>query len=186
MKANMKQTMGRQAVLVIFGLVFAHAVAYAQTPKYLENLERLINKAHAPQEQTDEETENLEFVDASVKRAVDCVDRAFTRGAARELGDCLTRKPRVYLSVEAGGKKADNYGTSQLKFILDQIFREVQTQSFRHDTSDIERFNDMAMLTAEWTYVILDKDEEVTEYLQFTLEKDESVWRVFEISSVSR
>jgi len=42
------------------------------------------------------------------------------------------------------------------------------------------------MLTAEWTYVILDKDEEVTESLQFTLEKDESAWRVFEIRSVSR
>ena len=182
----MEQIMRRQAVFVIFGLVFASAVAYGQKPKYLENLERLINKAHAPEEKTDEEAEDFEADDLLVERAIDCVGRAFARGEARELGDCLTKKPRVYLSVEAGGKKADNYGTSQLKFIFDQIFREVKTQSFRYDSRDVECFKDIAMLTAEWTYVILDKDEEVTEYLQFTLEKDESAWRVFEIRSVSR
>ena len=178
--------MGKQAVLVILGLVFASALAYGQNPKYLENLERLINKAHAPEEKIDEEAEDFEADDLLVERAIDCVGRAFARGEARELGDCLTKKPRVYLSVEAGGKKADNYGTSQLKFIFDQIFREVKTQSFRYDSRDVERFKDIAMLTAEWTYVILDKDEEVTEYLQFTLEKGESAWRVFEIRSVSR
>ncbi len=178
--------MGKQAVLVILGLVFASALAYGQNPKYLENLERLINKAHAPEEKIDEEAEDFEADDLLIERAIDCVGRAFARGEARELGDCLTKKPRVYLSVEAGGKKADNYGTSQLKFIFDQIFREVKTQSFRYDSRDVERFKDIAMLTAEWTYVILDKDEEVTEYLQFTLEKGESAWRVFEIRSVSR
>ncbi len=182
----MESIMGRQAVLVIFGLVFASAVAYGQNPKYLENLERLINKAHAPGEDNAEEAEDFQADDLLVERAIDCVGRAFARGEARELSGCLTKKPRVYLSVEAGGKKADNYGTSQLKFILDQIFREVKTQSFRYDARDVERFNGIAMLTAEWTYVILDKDEEVTEHLQFTLEKDESAWRVFEIRSVSR
>ena len=188
MKANMEPIMEKQAVLVIFGLVFASALAYGQNPKYLENLERLINKAHAPEEKSAdaEEAEGFESDDLLVERAIDCVGRAFARGEARELGDCLTKKPRVYLSVEAGGKKADNYGTSQLKFIFDQIFREVKTQSFRYDSRDVERFKDIAMLTAEWTYVILDKDEEVTEYLQFTLEKGESAWRVFEIRSVSR
>ena len=182
----MEQIMRRQAVLVIYGLVFASTVAYGQNPKYLENLERLINKAHAPEEKTAEESENLEADDLLVERAIDCVGRAFDRGEARELSDCLTRKPRVYFSVEAGGKKADNYGTSQLKFIFDQIFRKVKTQSFRYDSRDVERFKDIAMLTAEWTYVILDKDEEVTEFLQFTLEKDEAAWRVFEIRAVSR
>ena len=182
----MEQIMGRQVVLVIFGLVFASALAYGQNPEYLENLERLINKAYAPEEKIDVEAEDFEADDLLVERAIDCVGRAFARGEGRELGDCLTKKTRVYLSIEAGGKKADNYGTSQLKFIFDQIFREVKTQSFRYDSRDVERFKDIAMLTAEWTYVILDKDEEVTEYLQFSLEKGESAWRVFEIHSVSR
>ena len=186
MKANMEPIMGRQVVLVIFGLVFASPAAYGQNPKYLENLERLINKAHAPGENRDEEAKDFEADDLLVERAIDCVSRAFARGEARELSDCLTKKPRVYLSIEAGGKKADNYGTSQLKFILDQIFRQVKTQSFRYDARDVEHFKDISMLTAEWTYVILDKDEEVTESLQFTLEKDESAWRVFKIRSVSR
>jgi len=184
----MEQIMRRQAVLIIFGLVFASVVAYGQNPRYLENLERLINKAHAPEEKSEdaEEEENFGADDLLVERAIHCVGRAFNRGEARELSDCLTKKPRVYLSVEAGGKKAANYGTSQLKFIFDQIFRKVKTQSFRYDSRDVERFKDIAMLTAEWTYVILDKDEEVTEFLQFTLEKDEAAWRVFEIRSVSR
>ena len=101
-------------------------------------------------------------------------------------GSACAARSLAHFSVEAGGKKADNYGTSQLKFIFDQIFRKVKTQSFRYDSRDVERFKDIAMLTAEWTYVILDKDEEVTEFLQFTLEKDEAAWRVFEIRSVSR
>lgn len=177
--------MGRQAFLVILGLVVASTLAYGQNPKYLQKLEQRINEAHETEKEP--EVEDLEADDILLDRAINCVGRAFESGEARDLGDCLTNEHRVYLSIEAGGEKADHYGTSQLKFIFDRIFRETRTQSFRYDSRELERFDHaIAVLTAEWTYVILDRDEEVTEYLQFKLEKDTSAWRVLEIRSTSR
>lgn len=174
-----------KAFLIALALLLAAGFASAQNPSYIKNLEKLINRAaDAPKEAEEEEADPDETLIAAV---LDRTGRVFERGDADGLEECLVRgKRKVFLSLAAGGKDPSHYGTSQLKFIFDEIFREVRTRSFVYDSRDIDRYNGIAIVRAGWTYNLVSDDELVTEQLQFKLQKDEAGWRIFEIRAATR
>ena len=169
----------------MLAIVLTSSFAAAQNPRYLENLERLINRANEAAKEA--ENEDIDPDDLAIETILDRAGGAFESGDASELEECLVvGKRKVYLSIAAGGKEPDHYGTSQLKFIFDEIFREVRTESFLYDTRDIERYNGIAIARADWTYDVVADDEIVTEHLQLRLEKKGTIWRIFEIRSAPR
>lgn len=128
-----------------------------------------------------ESAENLE-TDPSVDETINRVGRSFESGDAAELERCLvTGKRKIFLSLELGDEKRGHYGPGQVRHIFDRLFRDVESRRFTYDAREIERQNGSVVFRADWEYVVLDTDEEVTERLQFTLEKDKSDWRIFEI-----
>ena len=156
--------------------------AIQQPPVYLKSLTSTPAKGR-------EDKEDLEpdvFVDATINR----VGRSFHTGDADELEACLvTGKRKIYLSLEIDDSQRGHYGPGQVRHIFGRLFREVETRSFIYDSREIERHSGGAVFRADWTYVVLETDEVVTERLQFKLEKGQeskSDWRIYEIRAASR
>lgn len=150
-----------------------------QPPVYLKSLTSM-------REKDLEDRGGLEMdvlVDATINR----VRRSFRTGDADELEACLvTGKRKIYLSLEIDNHRRGHYGPGQVRHIFGRLFREVETRSFIYDSKEIERHSGGAVFRADWTYVVLDTDEVLTERLQFKLEKGKSDWRIYEIRAASR
>lgn len=174
-----------KAFFVVLVLFVTGPFAAAQNPSYIKNLEKLLNKANEGRVEAEEEEADPD--ETSIATVLDRAGRAFEKGDAAGLEDCLVRgKRKVFLSLAAGGKEPAHYGTSQLRFIFDEIFQEVRTHSFVYDSRDIERYSSIAIVRADWTYNLVSEDEAVTEHLQFKMQKDDTSWRIYEIRAATR
>ena len=150
-----------------------------QPPVYLKSLTSTREKE--PEDKRDLETDVL--VDATI----DSVGRSFHAEDADQLEACLvTGKRKIYLSLEIGDSQRGHYGPGQVRHIFGRLFREVETRSFVYDPTEVERHGGGAAFRADWTFVVLDTDELLTERLQFKLEKGKSAWRIYEIRAASR
>jgi hypothetical protein len=118
------------------------------------------------------------------------VGRAFESGDPDQLDSCLSEK-KIFLSLRARGEEAGYYGKSQVKFMLEKLFRERRTDSFRYDPADVEvSRGESAAFRAEWSYVGSDADNVITEELRFRLDRAKGPkgddWRVSEIRAQNR
>jgi len=169
--------MGRLWVLLGVGLTLLANEAQAQNPA--TSLQHLISakKGEAPPERN----EDAEFLGKTIDR----VGRAFEVGDADALEDCLVSR-KVYLSLRSRGDEAGYYGRSQVKFMFAKLFRERKTDSFVYDPVDVEVSGDgTAHFRADWSYMVLDEDDVVTEHLRFRLERTKDDWRISEIRAQS-
>lgn len=186
----MGKHMARQAFLVTLALgaftpspsaqIYVGERVSQQPPVYLKSL----TSAH---KETLEEKKDLE-TDVLVDATLDRVGRSFRRGDADELEACLvTGKRKIYLALEVDDdNQRGHYGPGQVRHIFGRLFREVETRSFIYDATDLERGRGVATFRADWTYVVLDTDELVTERVELKLEKGKSDWRIYEIRARSR
>jgi len=186
----MGKYMARQAFLVTLVVTALTASVSAQVeigerviqqpPVYLKTL----TSTH---KEPLEETKDLE-TDVRVDATLDHVGSSFRRGDADELEACLvTGKRKIYLALEIDDDtQPGHYGPGQVRHIFGRLFREIETRSFNYDATDLERRGGVATFRADWTYIVVDTDELVTERLQFELEKGKSDWRIYEIHASSR
>ena len=151
-----------------------------QPPVYLDKT--LTTRENDLEDKRDLETDIL------VEATLDRVGRSFHTGDADELEACLVtgkRKISLVLEIDDNSQRG-HYGPGQVRHIFGRLFREVETRSFIYDSTDIERHSGSATFRADWTYVVVDTDEPVTERLEFKLEKGKSDWRIYEIRTTSR
>ncbi len=153
--------------------------AIQQPPVYLKTLTS--TRAEALEDEGDLQADVL------VNATLDRVGRSFHTGDADELEACLVSgKRKIYLSLGFDDNQRGHYGPGQVRHIFGRLFREVETRSFIYDSTKVERHSGNATFSADWTYVVLDTDEAVTERLLFKLEKGTSDWRIYEIRAASR
>jgi hypothetical protein len=149
----------------------------AQTPP--PSLRNLISARK--EESKPEDDGDAEFLGKTIDR----VGRAFEIGDPDALEECLVSR-KVYLSLRSRGDEAGYYGRSQVKFMFAKLFRERKTDSFTYDPIDIEVSGDgTAHFRADWSYMVLDEDDVVTEHLRFRLERTKDDWRISEIRAQS-
>jgi hypothetical protein len=173
----------RTASILLVGLLFS-TMAAAQTPS--PSIKRLISAKNEETRRGSEAKDDLEHLSRTATR----VERAFENGDADELEACLSEK-RIYVSLKAGGEEAGYYGRSQVRHMVDKLFRERRTDSFSYDPADIDiSGRGSAAFRAEWTYLAREADAVVTEQLRFKLDRaegpdgpDGNDWRVSEIRS---
>jgi hypothetical protein len=170
--------MGRRWVLFGVALTLLAEQARAQNPA--TSLKHLISAKK-------EESKSDNDGDAdSLGKTIDRVGQAFEVGDAEALEDCLVPR-KVYLSLRSRGDEAGYYGRSQVKFMFAKLFRERKTDSFIYDPVDVEVSGDgTAHFRADWSYMVLDEDDVVTEHLRFRLERTKDDWRISEIRAQSR
>ncbi len=155
------------------GVADSSPSTWSQQPTYLK---KLMSRENAPSEK--KEARTLE----ELVLASDHVRNAFEQGDPGELESCLgPQKVFVLLGSE---DEPGFYGGDQLRFMLERLFRERETRAFRSSTHDIEiADDDNATMRADWTYIVLDSDDEVTERLRFQFEKKNESWWLSEIKS---
>jgi hypothetical protein len=168
----------RTASILLVGLLFSTlAVGQTQSP----SIKRLISAKNEETRRGSGAKEDVEHL----TRTADRVERAFEDGDASELEACLSEK-RIYVSLKAHGEEAGYYGRSQVRHMVDKLFRERRTDSFSYDPADLEvSSRERAEFRAEWTYLAREADDVVTEQLRFKLDRAEGSdgdgWRVSEI-----
>jgi hypothetical protein len=156
-------------------VLFLGATGAAQVPVPQErlNLKRLSTDARA------RKYEGLNLT-------IDTVRSAFLERDKGKLAGCLGSR-KVYVSLKSRMKESGYYTRSQLQFIFDKMFQDLQTRSFEYSPDDIIQFDDKrAYFGSEWTYMALGSDKVVTEKLHFSLEKEKDGWRIFEIKATSK
>ncbi len=168
----------RTASILLVGLLFS-SWAVGQTPS--PSIKRLISAKNEENRRGSRAKEDVEHL----SRTADRVERAFEDSDADELEACLSEK-RIYVSLKAGGEEAGYYGRSQVRHMVDKLFRERKTDSFSYDKADIEvSGGESAAFRAEWTYLAREADAVVTEQLRFKLDRADGPegddWRVSEI-----
>lgn len=145
-----------------------------QAPVYLKSLTSAREKANRESEDVESE--------ALVYDTIESIGHAFSTGNADTLQSLLvTGKRKIYLALETGDSRDGHYGPGQVRHIFGRLFDEVETREFDYDSREVERFSGAAAFRADWTYVVVDTDELVTERLQFKLEQDGDEWRIYEI-----
>jgi len=186
--------MGRQALLVALMLAVFTVAASAQwvptkwrsplvreqqAPVYLKSLTKARDEKGA-------EGEDLE-AEARLYDSIDRVGRAFRAGDADVLEGCLVSgKRKIYLLLETDDGQKGHYGPGQVRHIFARLFREIETRDFEYDSRELERYSGAIVFRADWTYVVVDTDELVTERLQFKLEQTDDDWRIYEIRAATR
>lgn len=185
--------MGRQGFLVVLAVATLAGTASGQWklttqsdgPFGVHQQSPYLRTLTSAREKDHEEREDLEK-NALVEAAIGRVESAFLTGDADELEACLvTGKRRIYLSLESDDSEPSHYGPGQVRHIFGRLFREVETRAFS-SSGEVEQLSGSAVFRADWRYIVLETDEEVTDRLEFTLEEGPNAWRVFEIRSTSR
>lgn len=170
--------MGRRWVRLGVALSLLAGTAEAQTATSLSHL----ISAKKDEEAKREDASSTEFLG----KTIGWVGQAFELGDADALEECLVSR-KVYLSLRSRGDEAGYYGRSQVKFMFAKLFRERRTDSFTYDPADVEVSGDgTAHFRADWSYMVLDEDDVVTEHLRFRLERTKDDWRISEIRAQSR
>ncbi len=173
----------RTASVLLVGLTCSSlSSAQSQTP----TIQRLISAKNEENRRSSREEEDF----GPLSRTIDRVERAFESGDPDELDECLAEK-KIYLSLKARGEEAGYYGKSQVKAMLEKLFRERRTDSFTYDREQVEvSRGESAAFRAEWSYVGSEANDVVTEELRFRLDRAKGPqgddWRVSEIRAQNR
>jgi len=124
--------------------------------------------------------------DDALQETIHRVRQSFQEQQADQLEACFASK-KVFISLRSKEAEAGYYTRSQLHFIFDKVFRDLQTRSFSYSPSDVTVSRDgRAYFRSQWTYKVMGSDTTVTELLHFSLEKEDDDWRIFELKSVSK
>jgi hypothetical protein len=124
--------------------------------------------------------------DDGLQETIHRVRQSFQNQQADQLEACFATK-KVFISLRSKETEAGYYTRSQLHFIFDKVFRDLQTRSFNYSPSDVTVSRDgRAYFRSQWTYKVMGSDTTVTELLHFSLEKENDDWRIFELKSVSQ
>ena len=124
--------------------------------------------------------------DDGLQQTIHDVRLSFLEQETERLEKCFAGK-KVFISLRSKETEAGYYTRSQLHFIFDKVFRDLQTVSFNHAPPDVTISQDgRAFFRSEWTYKVLGSDTVVTEHLHFSFEKENGDWRIFELKSVSK
>jgi hypothetical protein len=124
--------------------------------------------------------------DAGLNRCIDQIRSSFMERDTKKLAQTIGKR-KVFLSLKSRKSETGYYTKSQLQFIFDKMFKDLNTSSFDYSTRDVTISSDNhANIRAEWTYVILGSDTVVTEHLHFVFVKEKSGWRISEIKASSR
>lgn len=125
-------------------------------------------------------------VDERLSRTLDEIRRSFLDRDSRRLDACLGEK-KVFFSIQSRAAEAGYYTRSQLRFIFEKIFRELQTRSFNLAPEDVTVSEEnQAFFRTEWTYVPAGSEVAVTEHLHFSFAKDKNGWRISEIKAAPK
>jgi len=124
--------------------------------------------------------------DDGLQETIHRVRQSFQDQEAAQLESCFATK-KVFVSLRSKEAEAGYYTRSQLHFIFEKVFRDLQTRSFNYSPSDVTVSGDgRAFFRSQWTYKVMGSDTTVTELLHFSLEKEKNDWRIFELKSVSK
>ncbi|MGH9461778.1 MAG: hypothetical protein ACRD1X_11210 [Vicinamibacteria bacterium] len=124
--------------------------------------------------------------DDGLQETIHRVRQSFQNQQADQLEACFAAR-KVFISLRSKETEAGYYTRSQLHFIFDKVFRDLQTRSFNYSPSDVTVSRDgRAYFRSQWTYKVMGSDTTVTELLHFSLEKENDDWRIFELKSVSQ
>jgi alpha-ketoglutarate-dependent taurine dioxygenase len=124
--------------------------------------------------------------DEGLQQTILQVSQSFMERETERLEKCFAAK-KVFISLRSKQAEAGYYTRSQLHFIFDKIFGDLQTRTFEYSPSDITISEDgRAFFRSEWTYMVLGSDTVVTEHLHFSFEKEKGDWRIFELKSISK
>ena len=157
---------------VVIGSVGGTAVAQENDPNYL-SIKRLVPPSSSKR-------------DDGLQETIHRVRQSFQDQQAVQLESCFATK-KVFVSLRSKEVEAGYYTRSQLHFIFDKVFRDLQTRSFNYSPSDVTVSSDgRAFFRSQWTYKVMGSDTTVTELLHFSLEKEDDAWRIFELKSVSK
>jgi hypothetical protein len=185
--------MVRKGFLVLLALVLTSEIAPAQIREIESALSGSVQQPPvylkksltSARDKERESAEDIDDDDVLVEETINRLGRAFDAGNAQTLESCLvTGKRKIYLALEIDEPQPGHYGPGQVRHIFGRLFRGLETRSFVYDSREITRQSGAAVFRADWTYVVLDTDELVTERLQFKLDAND--WRVFEIRAASR
>ena len=124
--------------------------------------------------------------DEGLQQRIHQVRLSFMERETERLEECFSGK-KVFISLRSKKTEPGYYTRSQLHFIFDKLFEDLQTRTFKYSPSDITISKDgRAFFRSEWTYMVLGSDTVVTEHLHFSFEKEKGDWRIFELKSVSK
>lgn len=130
--------------------------------------------------------ENNDDRDEDLQQTIYEVRLSFLERETERLEKCFAEK-KVFISLRSRAGEAGYYTRSQLHFIFDKVFRDLQTRSFKYSPRDITLSKDgRAFFRSEWTYMVLGSDDVVTEHLHFSFEKDKGSWQIYELKAVSK
>ena len=164
---------GRLFLLLVLTPVWGgNALAQETDSPYL-NIKRLMPASNAKR-------------DDGLQETIHRVRQSFQEQEAARLESCFATK-KVFVSLRSKEAEAGYYTRSQLHFIFEKVFRDIQTRSFNYSPSDVTVSGDgRAFFRSQWTYKVMGSDTAVTELLHFSLEKENGDWRIFELKSVSQ
>jgi hypothetical protein len=119
--------------------------------------------------------------DEGLNRIIDSVRKAFTEKDSAKLADHFG-STKIYLSLKTNTREAGYYTGSQLQFIFDKMFQDLQVRSFEYSKKDITVLGEKnAYCRTEWTYVALGSDAVVTERLIISFAREREGWKISEI-----
>jgi hypothetical protein len=165
----------RSVLFALVPLIVLGGIAYAQDdqPPYY-SIRRLVPGHSTPPR------------DDALQETIHQVRQSFLDQETEHLEECFAGK-KVFISLRSKEAEAGYYTRSQLHFIFDKVFRDLQTHSFSYSPNDVTLSDDgRAFFRSEWTYKVLGSDTMVTEHLHFSFEKEKQDWRITELKSVSK
>jgi hypothetical protein len=119
--------------------------------------------------------------DEGLNRIIGGVRASFLDKDPEKLADHFG-STKIYLSMKTKTQEAGYYTGSQLQFIFDKMFQDLQIRSFEYSKKDITILGEKnAYCRAEWTYVALGSDAVVTERLIISFAREREGWKISEI-----
>ncbi len=119
--------------------------------------------------------------DEGLNRIISGVRNSFLEKDSAKLADHFG-STKIYLSLKTKTQEAGYYTDSQLQFIFDRMFQDLQIRSFEYSKKDITILSEKnALCRTEWTYVALGSDAVVTERLIISFAREREGWKISEI-----
>ena len=119
--------------------------------------------------------------DEGLNRIISGVRTSFLGKDSAKLADYFG-STKIYLSLKTKTQEAGYYTASQLQFIFEKMFQDLQIRSFEYSKKDITILGEKnAYCRTEWTYVALGSDAVVTERLIISFAREREGWKISEI-----
>ncbi len=160
-------------MIAILAAATSGLVAAQEAPRQFYSVKRLVSDSERDR-------------DEGLQQRIHQVRLSFMERETELLEECFSGK-KVFISLRSKKTEPGYYTRSQLHFIFDNLFEDLQTRTFKYSPADISISKDgRAFFRSEWTYMVLGSDTVVTEHLHFSFEKEKGAWRIFELKSVSK